>query len=184
MKTLSFSKRVAFGAFLVCGLIALTLPVQADPDPRSDRERIQTVIIGKYASEMNLTPEQAEKFFPRLRQYQERVEGLQRAEHDARMELDRLSQSPDADRGRLQELLNERRRLEQDAATLKQDFLGDITGFLSPQQVSRCSILLDEVPQRVRQFMIEKQRERMQMSAPPGARGKQPYPDRPRRRGR
>ncbi len=185
MKRPGSSKSFVLSALLALGLIVLARPLMADLQPRPghdqrpDRERIQTVIIGKFASEMDLSPEQAEKFFPRLRQYQDRVEELQRAERDTRMQLDELSQSPDADRGQLQKLLDERRRLDNDENLAKQQFLGDIDNFLTPQQISRCSVLLDEVPRHVREFMIQKQRERAHEYAP-DTRG-QDLPNHPQR---
>ncbi len=160
---------------------ALAQPPGGPPDPR-ERERIQSVIIGKFATEMDLTPEQAEKFYPRLKQFQNRMENLERDAHQARMELDQLSQTPNGDPQELNSLLQRRKSTEQDKAAMKEEFLSDISSFLTPQQVSRCSILLDDIPQKMREFIRAKERER--------AYGGQPsYPDsrregaRPRRRG-
>lgn len=177
MKTLNFSKYIAVTAALF--LIAAVGSVRANPDQRSDRERIQTVIIGKYASELDLSPEQAERFFPRWRQYQDQLESIQHGERNTRVELDQLSRTPGANGERLQGLLGERRRLDNEAAVLKQDFLGDISEFLTPQQVSRCSILLDEIPQKMKHFIREKEREKSR-SPEPSRRGFGPT----RRRGR
>ena len=180
MKTLDFSKSLILTAIAVSVLV--WSPAQADSGPRSDRERIQTVIIGKFASEMDLSPEQAEQFFPRLRQYQDRLEEIQRGERATRAEMDQLSRTPAADKEQLQGLLSERRRLDNEAAVLKQEFLGGISGFLTPQQVSRCSILLDELPQKVRQFIHEKEREK---SRPGTTHQRRSHTDpTPRRRGR
>lgn len=169
MKTLNFSKRIAVTAVLC--LITAVGPARANPDQRSDRQRIQSVIIGKYVSEMDLTPEQSERFFPRLRQYQDQLESIQRGERNTRVELDQLSRTPGANGDRLQGLLGERRRLDNEASVLKLDFLGEISKFLTPQQVSRCSILLDEIPQKMKQFMREKEREKS-----PPRRGAQQQP--------
>ncbi len=46
--------------------------------PDEKRERLETVIIGKFAEELELTPAQAEKFYPRLRQYRSETDDLQR----------------------------------------------------------------------------------------------------------
>ena len=144
---------------MVLGGSAWAQPQGGPPDKR-ERERIQSVIIGKYATEMDLTPEQAEKFYPRLKQFQNRMEGLERDAHVARMQLDQLSQTPNGDPQELNSLLQKRKSTEQDKAAMKEEFLTDISSFLTPQQVSRCSILLDDIPQRMRQFMRAKERER------------------------
>jgi Spy/CpxP family protein refolding chaperone len=169
---------------LALSLTVLVAVGRAQPDQRPsgpDRERIRTVIIGKFASEMDLTPEQAEKFFPRLRQFHNQLENIQRDERDARMQIEQLSQSPDADRGQLGELLQRRKSADQQVAEMKGQFLSDISGFLTPQQVSRCSILLDELPQKVREIIREKEREKAQSGGP--QRGGRAMPDRQRRRG-
>ena len=179
MKTQNFSKRVIL-ALALC-VTVFVAGAQAEPDQRSDRQRIQSVIIGKYVSEMDLLPEQSERFFPRLRQYQDRLEAIQRGERETRMELDRMSQSPEASRESLHGLIGQRRQLDQDASVLKQEFLGEISEFLTPQQVSRCSILLDDLPHKVRQFIREKEREKARAAQPQrkDTRGQQ----QPRRRG-
>lgn len=168
MKPRVFSKLPVF----VLGLLLLVAassvaqpPGKRGPDPR-ERERIQSVIIGKFATEMDLKPEQAEQFFPRLRQFQDQVEVIQRDERQTRAEMDQLSQTPDGDREQLNNLLQRRKSHDQQMASLKEEFLSDITGFLTPQQVSRCSILLDDLPHQVRQFIREKERAKTQSSQP------------------
>ncbi|MBU0507896.1 periplasmic heavy metal sensor [bacterium] len=141
-------------------IAAWTVPLFAQGGPPEDRprwgrERVETVIIGKFANELDLTPEQAEKFFPRFRQFQNEAEGWMREQHQRRMEMDLLSQNPDADKRRVEELLTEQARHEQRISDLKRQFLGEVGSFLSPQQVSRCSILLDDLPRRVQQFIEE-----------------------------
>jgi len=58
-------------------------------------------------------------------------------------------------------LLDKRKIADQSVAQMKQEFLSDISGFLTTQQVSRCSILIDEIPRQMREFMRAKERERM-----------------------
>lgn len=128
------------------------------PDaPRWGRERIETVIIGKFASELELTPEQAEVFFPRLREFQRQTENVQREQGDHRKQLDGLAHDPNADPQDVNRLLTQQSAHEQQVSAMKGQFLKDLSGVLTPQQVSRCAILLDELPRRVHQF-IEEQR--------------------------
>ena len=154
-----FSKRQIIFCTVACLLIAGGVLAQPAPESR-DRERIQSVIIGKYATEMDLTPEQAEKFFPRLRQFQDRMEAVHHSEQATRAELNKMSQTPNADPQQLDMLLEQRKDSDQQIAVMKQEFLTDISSFLTPQQVSRCSILLDELPQKVRQFIHDKERQK------------------------
>ena len=144
---------------MLCLLIAGI--VSAQPPAGRDRDRIQSVIIGKYATEMDLTPEQAALFFPRLKQFEDQMEAVHHSERATRAELDKMSQTPNADPQELGMLLEQRKDHDQQIAAMKQAFLSDISSFLSPQQVSRCSILLDELPQKVRQIIQEKEREKL-----------------------
>ncbi len=152
------------------------------PDaPRWGKERIETVIIGKFSTELNLTPEQAEKFFPRFRQLQNSVEDMQRGQRERREQLDQLSQDPKADKSKVNDLVEQNSKDQQQMLKLKGDFLKDVSGFLTAQQISRCSILLDELPQRIRQFIEERREMRhehgMGGQGPdgPGPRGRRGY---------
>jgi len=126
--------------------------------PRWGKERIETIIIGKFSTELNLTPDQAEKFFPRFKQMQNSVEEMMRDQHERREQLDALSQDPKADKSKVTELVDQNAQHQEQMLKMKQDFLKDVSSFLTPQQISRCSILMDELPQRIHQF-IEQRRE-------------------------
>jgi Spy/CpxP family protein refolding chaperone len=140
-------------------LLTLTGIAAAQPDPqqppRWGREQVETVIIGKFASELNLTPEQAEKFFPRFHQFENQADGMMRQQMDRRRELDSLSEDANANQQEVDKLLTEQSQHEQQISGLKRQFLTDVTVFLTPQQVSRCSILMDELPRRIHKLIEE-----------------------------
>jgi Spy/CpxP family protein refolding chaperone len=106
------------------------------------------------------------------------MEAAQRDDREARMQLEQMSQAQDGDPAQLNDLLQKRKSADQSVAEMKQEFLSDISSFLTPQQVSRCSILLDELPHKVREIIREKERSREQGGGPM-RRGGSP----PRRRG-
>ncbi len=162
-------------ALLVAGFAA----VYAQPGPPADaprwgRERIETVIIGKFSTELQLTPEQAERFFPRFQQFQNETETLQRQQHERRMELDRMSQDPNANPERVNSLIAEQSSYEQRISGLKRMFLTDVSAFLTPQQVSRCAVLLDELPRKVRE-MIDERRDHRRSKTGGGGKGQRGY---------
>lgn len=134
--------------------------------PRWGREQVETVIIGKFATELNLSPEQAEKFFPRFRQFQDQTEGLQRQQVERRAQFDMLAADPQANPEQVSGLISAQSQYEQQLSSMKRAFLGDISEYLTPQQVSRCSILLDELPRKVHQYMEERGRGRGRGSPP------------------
>lgn len=148
-------------AVLLIVVLCLTLSgiaaAQPNPQqpPRWGREQVETVIIGKFASELNLTPEQAEKFFPRFRQFQNQADDMMRQQGDRRRELDSLSEDANANPQEVDKLLTEQSQHEQQISGLKRQFLTDVSVFLTPQQVSRCSILLDDLPRRIHKLIEE-----------------------------
>jgi hypothetical protein len=138
------------------------------------RDRVETVIIGKFSESLNLTPEQAEKFFPRLRQYHVSMEEIQREQRELRANLDELSDARESSPEEVDRLLDRFSENQRRMVTLKRGFLGEVSPFLSPQQLSRCSILMDEIPQRVRE-MIRERRDLLREDRP---RARQPAPRR------
>ena len=127
-----------------------------DQPPRWGREQVETVIIGKFVTELDLTPEQAETFFPLFRQFQNEAEGFMRQQQERRGEMDALSHNPGAEKGRVDDLLTQQTESERRLSDLKRKLLADVGVFLTPQQVSRCSILMDELPRRVHKFIEER----------------------------
>jgi Spy/CpxP family protein refolding chaperone len=177
LRTLTFSKRPTVLVAVAVLMLAVVLTAWAQPDqpPRDGdrpmRERIETVIIGKFSSDLNLTPEQAEKFFPRFRQFQTQAEDWHKAQKDRREQMEAISQDPKAGKSKVTELLNQDAQSQQQMLEMKKQFLSDVSAFLSAQQVSRCAILMDDLPRRVHQ-LIEEHREG-------GHHGRGPDDDRP-----
>lgn len=170
--------------FLLC-LASLGSAQERRMTPEQRRERVETVIIGKFAEELELTPAEAEKFYPRLRAFRASTEDLQRELATTRQELDALSVSDSAPEAKkraarspmplsslsesapgasadnaapvdVKALIARSNSLQMEILTKREALLTDLADFLSPQQVSRCSILLDELPRRIRQFMEER----------------------------
>jgi Spy/CpxP family protein refolding chaperone len=150
---------LAVALCLLCASLTFAQPEGSPPpNDRGPRERIETVIIGKFSTELNLTPDQAEKFFPRFKQFQNEVRELHKSQMENRGNLNDLARNKDADQSHVKELVAKQSENEKKISALKQDFLNDVSNILTPQQVSKCSILLDELPRRVQQF-IEDRRE-------------------------
>lgn len=154
---------------VILGLLFGVTAGWTQPDPFiQDRERLETVIIGKFSSELNLTPEQAELFFPLYHQHREQSETLMREQYHLRKSLRELSDDPSADRMAVQGYLFRQDTLQQKMAESKRQFMNEVSRFLTPQQMSRCSVLMDEIPRRVRDF-IENQHRMKRMRQRRGA---------------
>jgi Spy/CpxP family protein refolding chaperone len=143
---------------LILFLLSLCTPLFAQhgnltPDER--RDRLEAVIVGKFATELELSSEQAEKFFPILRAFRRDTEATKEELHESKRELNAISQSSDADSKHVKELIAKTNALQAQLLEKRSAFLTDIADVLTPQQVSRCSILLDELPRKMREFMEE-----------------------------
>jgi len=185
LKTRISSNRRPPAVWAVVLLLSFAAAVAAQPGPpahapRWGREQVETVIIGKFATELNLSPEQAEKFFPRFRQFQNQTEDMQRQQGERRRLLIGFSGDANADPQQVGDVLKEQSRNEQQMSEFKRLFLEDVSLFLTPQQVSRCSILMDELPRRLHEFIQERRQER---KGEPQLRKDSYPPGRARRRG-
>jgi septal ring factor EnvC (AmiA/AmiB activator) len=170
-------KKITTPSFSILVIVAMFLFVDASlilaqPGPGADnpqrRERIETVIIGKFSSELDLTPDQAEKFFPRLKQHHNQIEQLQKEQMESRDKLDQLSQDPKADKAEVAKLLDQSNEKQRQMADLKRALLSDVSGYLTPQQVSKCSLLLDDLPRQVREFIQQRRMHRGMGDEGPG----------------
>jgi len=151
---------LAIAILLLHALPAFAQGSSPQEKPRWGKERIETVIIGKFASELDLTPGQAEQFFPRFRQFQNQMEELQRQQAKRQRDLEELSRNPETNRDQVNQLLMQQSQDEEQMTASKRQFLSDVSGFLSPQQVSRCSILMNDLRTHVQKFMDDRRNSR------------------------
>jgi hypothetical protein len=144
----------AVWVLLLAGLVLAQPPEGRDgPPPRWDRERVETIIIGKFSNELELTTDQAEKFFPRFRQFRRDADGNREAMEARRKLLDDFSSGTATEQVDVSKLLDEQKELMGRMADLRRVFLADVSNYLSPQQVSRCAILMEEMPRRMKMLM-------------------------------
>ena len=187
LKTLLLS----ISLLLLTGMMVQDLSAQPPPDRNHRRERLETIVIGKFATELELTPEQAERFFPLFRQFREQSMQIGRRQHKTRKELENFSRAkPQAKRSGakgqeksanplisnlaettdsnrpVSEVLNEREQNQQELIRLRTEFLTNAGEFLTPQQVSRCSIMLEELPRKIH-HMIEQEKQRQHRTGRP-----------------
>ena len=180
-RRLNSSKRMKIFSYILLAMVLATpaLAQERRMTPEQRRERVETVIIGKFAEELELSPAEAEKFYPLLRQFRSETEPMQRELGETRHELDALSESDissvktehmlkslnaeksaplrdESSKSDIKALISKSNSLQTEILAKREVFLTNIADFLTPQQVSRCSILLDELPRRIRQFMEER----------------------------
>jgi len=165
-----------FSLFITVGVLLVVWTAHADRpmSPEERKDRVEAVIIGKFATELELSPQDAEKFYPRLRQFRLETEDMQRELTQTRARLDAISaQSDGTSKDDLKSLLSRSKELQTGILTKREALLTDLAEFLTPQQVSRCALLLDDIPRRIRQFMDEQGRGGPPADRPRGGRPRQ-----------
>jgi Spy/CpxP family protein refolding chaperone len=159
MKANLFSFPVLLAALLISAIGARDILAQEDsPERRQRREQVETVIIGKFATELELTPEQAERFFPLFREFRQSSHDIFHNQHRVREQLDSISTGTESAQLNVSNLIEQQGQYEQQALRLRTDFLKSVEGILTPQQVSRCSVLLDELPAKMRELIHQQKR--------------------------
>ncbi|RJP74702.1 MAG: periplasmic heavy metal sensor [Candidatus Zixiibacteriota bacterium] len=162
------------GWYIVLAL-AVALPALGAAQPRGNppgprrediRERVRTMKVWKLTEELNLSQEQAARFFPLMNAMEAQVEKLddQRREH-----LDRLAEmvrEEKADAGKINSLLEEVEKLEARQLEARQQFRRDAADVLRPEQLGRMVLFNMRFPELVRELIREHEE---RGGPPPGA---------------
>ena len=115
-------------------------------DPPMNPQYYQFMVF-RMTEDLNLTPDQAEKFFPLLRPYQNSKHDL----HEKMAQLsDEVFNNNKIDKDDLERYKDIIKNIHLDEMKLDQDFYNEIEGFLTPEQVAK--------------FIFFDQRFRMQLS--------------------
>lgn len=147
-------------------------PRRGGGDEKWDKDRIETIIIGKFATELELSTEQAEKFFPRFRTFRGEIEQVHKDERARTDKLMELGDGGDGGQAALNLLLAEQQASMNRIATLKSTFLSDVSNYLDPAQTARCAILLDEVPRKMREMIDDRRDGGPRSGSPRGPRNR------------
>ena len=100
------------------------------------REKMETLRIYKMTEFLELTPEQSEKFFPRLKQYEKNVRKMQHKQMELVREIDQITQNPDATvtEADVKKYLRAMAQIEKDIITEKEKFISGLSSILTPDQ--------------------------------------------------
>ena len=119
-------------------LLSVAVLIQAQPFGMENKE-IENFRIMKMTEHMDLSPEQADKFFPRLRKHRNEV-------HNLHLKMRAFSEEISTENGmipenlsgkKLDELTQELRNLEDRETELRREFRGAMEGYLKPFQIAR-----------------------------------------------
>ncbi len=150
---------------VVSMLVCLQSQSMAQPDrplPREEmRERINTIMIAKMDEFLDLSVEQADKFFPRFRHFSNRREELEQERRELIDELSHKEKSAPTDEREIEELLDRVHGVDMSMVELKRQFREEVRPILDPAQRARLVIFSHQFPERVRQLINDIRQERM-----------------------
>lgn len=112
-------------------LFFLAVPVSAQMDKKSsyDKEKLESAKVAFITQRINLTPDQAEKFWPLYHQHHEKKSVLMKNMHELVKIGDREISNEEA-----RDLIDKKFEMEQEILELDKAFLSNIVQVISPVQ--------------------------------------------------
>ena len=142
-------------ALIAAGISGMTLGMSAQkviPDlPREtiQREKIETFRIAYYTERLNLTPEEAQKFWPVYNAYKKNMDQKIRKERPHHAEMPDYAALSDNDAA---VLVDAEIRQVQEISTLTQKFYTDLKQILAPQKI----LLFIEADRSFKRVLLKK----------------------------
>ena len=142
-------KKIVFGLFALCLLINYPSVAQKG---EVARERLEAAKIGFITNRLNLTSEQAPKFWPVYNEYNNKKQDIRRSLHKLKAENAPLAASENELLADLKEMLN----LRQQEVDLEKDYLNKFLKVINPRQMAE----LYKTEQAFRQELLKMLRDR------------------------
>ncbi|MCX6640655.1 MAG: Spy/CpxP family protein refolding chaperone [bacterium] len=167
-------KKLSLG-ILILGLLIPALSF-AQPPPPPDRDshrnrmgkhrradveaRVRTMKVWKMTEEMNLTEDQAAKFFPLQNDMERKLDDLDGDRQVKMLELENEVWKEKPDGKKINDLLNALENLEKQHLDLRLKFRQDVKGILSPEQMGKMALFHDRFPGMMRDAIESYQKAR------------------------
>lgn len=133
-------KKLFIAYILLIPMMMIAQPPRGDWD-KSDRKNMKTMNIWKLTEELELSEEQAEKFFPKFRAQQEKMEKLrEEGKESLKPIFESLKEGKDISESVLNDALMTFERLEQQKINDKIAFIKSLDGTLTNTQRSKLMI--------------------------------------------
>ena len=133
-------KKLFIAYILLIPMMMIAQPPRGDWD-KSDRKNMKTMNIWKLTEELELSEEQAEKFFPKFRAQQEKMEKLrEEGKESLKPIFESLKEGKDISESVLNDALMTFERLEQQKINDKIAFIKSLDGTLTNTQRAKLMI--------------------------------------------
>lgn len=154
-------------------LLLMTGVVLAQPSmEKPDRNRLEMMKMWKLTDELELTEEQAEKFFPQYRTLMSDLENVTKQQHEVMKQIGELSKEKEVDGKKLDNLVKQANDFEKKKIDLKYNFFKEAGKVLTPEQQARHVIFEQQFRKQLKKGIREH-----------GKRGKEKDKRRDRKRG-
>lgn len=131
--------------------------------------RMHTMKIWKLTEELDLSEEQAARFFPIMNELENQLEEIHQERRQTLEKLGDLVWKADADAGKINEQLDQLEVLAQKQIELRKQFRKDVSDVLDPAQMGKMVLFNHQFPAVVRD-MIQEFEDRQVPRSPPGRR--------------
>jgi len=123
-------------------------------------QRIESLKIAYIAQRLNLTPEEAEKFWPIYNQYEQEMNAARQQHRQQQLNTQRLSSASDAE---VNEALNDELAYEQQLVNIRKKYRQQFQQVLPPRKVALLFVAEREFTnQLINQLKERQQRKRLQ----------------------
>lgn len=125
-----------------------------------DMKNIENYRIYKMSEYLELTPEQAQTFFPLLRQYEKELKTVKDEEQQLYDELKAMqSGGEEASQEKLQQVMQKMQSLQNKRMNVKQNFMNQSGKTLSPGQCAKIPTFEKDFRDHLKQQFIQKQKQ-------------------------
>jgi len=135
---------------------------------RADVEaRVRTMKIWKMTEELNLSEDQAAKFFPMQNQMENKMDEIDQDRQIKMMELDNEVWKEKPDGKKINDLMEKLETLEKSMLDLRLKFRQDVRGVLTPEQMGKMVLFHQRFPDMMRDAIQDYERRQDSGSPPP-----------------
>lgn len=143
-------KKLFFLAFLLSGItIYAQHPQKANPD-KLDREKIESMKVAFLTEKMDLTPEEAQKFWPIYNQYKNEMKALRNEKKE--LSDDSITDFKSMSDAQALKLIDEKLVLDQKLVDIKKKYHQQYKNIFSPQKVA----MLYHADNQFKAFLLKK----------------------------
>ncbi len=141
-------------------LLLMTGFVLAQMPDKPDRDRLEMMKMWKLTDEINLTEEQAEKFFPKYRALMSDMEDVSKQQREVMKQIGELSKEEEVDDKKLNSLVKQANDFEKKKIDMKYEFFKETGKILTPEQQARYVVFERKFKKELKKGIREHGREK------------------------